>query len=359
MIKQYSEKPYRILFLGETYRADAQTWIKGIEKVSGLKIETMEVDPTGSRILRMLKFLRFWLNILRIKKNEYDFVLAERATSYGFFSLFVPAKVHVVAQQGITDAYPETGFSGIYKRYLQKKVYQKVDLIHAWGEVMVPAMLQSNADPAKILVMPKGMDLTKYAFYDPFKRVINQHAIVTRSLTDVYHHEVILDSVAILKSRKIVIYLTVVGDGNLMEDLKSKSKSLGIQDLVDFKGRISNDALPPLLQRSSIYISVPETEGVSASLFEAMASGCFPIVTDLPGTRAFIRNNENGILIPVNDANALADAIQKFLESAEEYFPAINQNRRYIENIVNLERNMKVIFAKYLEILKSKTEVTN
>lgn len=358
-MSQQSGKSYRILFLGETYRADAQTWIKGIEKVSGVKIETMEVDSKGSRALRMLKFLKFWIEILQIKKNEFDIVLAERATSYGFFSLFVPAKVHVVAQQGITDAYPETGFSGKYKRFLQKKVYKKVDLIHAWGEVMVPAMLQSKANPAKILVMPKGMDLNKYDFVDPFTREINYKAIVTRSLTQVYHHEMILESLAILKNKKLPIFLTIVGDGVLMDDLKRKSEQLGIQGLVDFKGRISNESLPPLLQDSSIYISVPETEGVSASLFEAMASGCFPIVTDLPGTRAFIRDGENGMLVPVNDAESLAKAIESFLNSSEKYFPSINQNRRYIETKANLDKNMAIIFERYLSILNSKSDSEN
>ena len=346
---------FRILFLGETYRADAQSWIKGIEKASGVKLNTMEVESSDSRLKRMFEFFKFWIKILQIKKGTYDFVLAERATSYGFFSLFVPAKVRIVAQQGITDAYPETGFSGIYKRFLQKKVYQKVDLIHAWGEVMVPAMLQSKANPSKIFVMPKGLDLNKYEFYDPFKRKINSKAIVTRSLTDVYHHEVILEALAILKQKNLQLFLTIVGDGNLMDTLKSKCRELDISELVDFKGRISNEALPPLLQSSSIYISVPETEGVSASLFEAMASGCFPIVTDLPGTRAFISNNENGMLIPVNDAKALADAIGKFLMSFETFFPAINQNRRLIEAKVNRDKNMEVIFDRYVDLYNEKS----
>jgi glycosyltransferase involved in cell wall biosynthesis len=47
-----------------------------------------------------------------------------------------------------------------------------------------------------------------------------------------------------------------------------------------FSGRIPNTELPELLRASNFYISMPITEGVSASLFEAMASNCYPIVTN-------------------------------------------------------------------------------
>ena len=52
-----------------------------------------------------------------------------------------------------------------------------------------------------------------------------------------------------------------------------------------------------LLQQSNIYISMPITEGVSASLFEAMACYCYPIVTDILGNKSWITHRENGGLV--------------------------------------------------------------
>lgn len=343
--------PKRILFLGETYRADAQTWISGIERASNVQIDTLEVEPTTTRISRIVNFIGFGLKILKGNfSKSYDLVLAERATSYGFFSLFVRAKKRVVAQQGITDAWPETGFSGLYKRYLQSLVYKKVDLIHAWGEVMVPAMISSNASPEKIMIGPKGIDLDKYQKWDnktPF------HAIVTRSLTSVYHHSDILNALAILKGKGICVHLTIVGDGNLLNSLKDQSTHLSLDDQVNFTGRIPNSALPRLLQKSEIYLSVPETEGVSASLFEAMASGCFPIVTDLPGTRAFLKNGKNGFLVPVNSPEKISEAIESYLQNQEYFQSEVIANRDFIEKQVDLKKNMDNIWSRYLEIFQN------
>lgn len=341
-----------ILFLGETYRADAQSWILGIEKVSGIRIQTMEVQATDTRLGRILKFMLFGLKILGTNfGRSYDLVLAERATSYGLFSLFVNAEKRVVAQQGITDAFPETGFSGIYKRFFQKIVYKNVDLIHAWGEVMVPAMLGSGAKPNKIMILPKGLDLHLYQFPEENVKEADL-AIVTRSLTSVYHHEDILKAIAILKNDGIKLNLIIIGDGPLRATLELVNGELGLNEQVKFEGRIPNTKLPSYLSKASIYISVPETEGVSASLFEAMASGCFPIVSDLPGSKAFIKQGENGYLVPVNRPDAIAAALKKYLDESEANRKLVIQNRKFIEENVDRDQNMKKIYTRYLQLFE-------
>ncbi|MGM0944190.1 MAG: glycosyltransferase [Bacteroidota bacterium] len=341
--------------MGETYRADAQTWIKGIENVSGLKIDTLEVKSTKTRLGRIFMFLVFLFQIFKTNlKKSYDIVLAERSTSYGFFSLFVNAKKRVVAQQGITDIWPLTNFSLKVKPIFQSKAYQNADLIHAWGEVMVPAMLDAQADPNRILILPKGIDLDLYQFVG-FEEKQRDLAIVTRSLTSVYNHADVLDALVILRDQGIKIKVIIVGDGELMTELEARVKSLELEEMVQFTGRIPNEDLPGLLQRASMYISVPSTEGVSASLFEAMASGCFPIVTDLPGTRAFIKDAENGFLVPVNDPKSLALSISNYLNNAVNFQESILSNRKFIEDNVDLNKNMQKIWEKYKSLFIDKT----
>lgn len=344
--------PKKILFLGETYRADAHTWIRGIERVSGLKMDTLEVQSTKTRTGRLFMFVVFLIKIFRTNLTKsYDLVLAERSTSYGFFAIFVNSKKRVVAQQGITDIWPLDPISLRVKPIFQRLAYRKADLIHAWGKVMVPAMLRAKADPDRIMVLPKGINLDLYKFVE-FEKKERNLAIVTRSLTDVYNHSDILDALALLKARHIAIKVLIIGDGVLMPRLVQKAKALGIEEMVTFTGRIPNDELPRLLQRAGIYLSVPKSEGVSASLFEAMATGCFPIVTDLPGTRAFIRNGENGMLVPVNHPQAIADAVSKYLDSPESFEHAVVANRKYIEENVSLSKNMQEIWKRYVSLFE-------
>lgn len=350
----------KILFLGETYRADAQTWIQGIQKESGISIDTDEIKTINNRAIRVLQALFFIVRLFwgRYFGPKYDIVLAERNTSYGFFSLFTNAKIKVVAQQGISDVFPETGLPGFYKKILQRFVYTRVDLIHAWGHAMVPAMLKSGANPNNIIVLAKGLDLSKYTFVNQLdQNPLPLKAIVTRSLEKDYQHWNIIDAVAILKSKGILLEVNIIGGGSLLEMLQQRAHDKEVTELIHFLGRIPNEELPALLSQCPLYLSVPISEGVSSSLFEAMASGCFPIVTDLPGNRAFIHPKQNGDLVPVNNAAALANAIEQFLENPNHYEAATIQNRQLIDDKVDREKNMKVFWAKYLELLNSKNRI--
>jgi glycosyltransferase involved in cell wall biosynthesis len=340
----------RILFLGETYRADAQTWIKGIESVSGLTIETKEISKSGNRISRMFLAFRFFMSLV-FSNQKYDIVLAERATSYGFFSLLVKTKIRVVAQQGITDAYPENGFSGWFKRILQRAIYTRADLIHAWGYVMTYAMLKSGAPPSKILVKPKGLDLGKYTFRERVKPKVFT-AIVTRSLYPIYRHNEILKAIQILKEKGLVLNCLIIGEGVLSGFLKEYAQELGISNQINWIGRISDEELPGYLHKAEIYLAVPETEGVSASLFEGMAAGCFPIVTDLPANRAFINSGKNGLLVPVGNPSLLAENIKYFCDNFSDFTNAFLENRRFIEKDCDLKSNMKDFYGQYQNLLK-------
>lgn len=347
----------KILFLGETYRADAKTWIKGIEQESGTRPDTMEIKRSDTRTGRIFNALLFFFQILKTSfGNRYDLVLAERATSYGMFSLFVNAKVRIVAQQGITDAFPEEGFSGFYKRIIQRWVYKRVDMIHAWGHVMTYAMLNSGAAPHKILVLPKGIDLGLYQFsgtnHIPSPEV---SLIVTRSLYYLYRHADILKSVAILKDNGLKVKVVMVGEGPEYPRLVQLCRDLNIEDQVNFMGLVPNYELPKLLSQSALYVAFPTTEGVSSSLFEAMAMGCFPIVSDLPANQAFLSQKKNGILVPVEDVSQLASAIRFAVEHPDLVEKAIVVNREYIAKHVDFKRNMKVIYKRYLGLLSQKS----
>jgi glycosyltransferase involved in cell wall biosynthesis len=216
-------------------------------------------------------------------------------------------------------------------------------------------MLNSGAHPNKILVLAKGLDLTRYTFVNQLaQKPLPLKAIVTRSLEKDYQHWNIIDAVATLKDKGILLEVNLVGSGSLLEMLQTRAKEKNVDNLVKFLGRIPNDEIPTLLTQCPFYISVPTTEGVSSSLFEAMASGSFPIVTDLPGNRAFINPKQNGDLVQVDNPHALANAIISFLEKPSQYEAALIQNRNLIDKKINRAENMKVFWKKYQELVYSK-----
>jgi glycosyltransferase involved in cell wall biosynthesis len=128
---------------------------------------------------------------------------------------------------------------------------------------MTISMGKANVDMDKVLVLPKGIDLSKFHNQntaDPEKI----HAIVTRSLSPEYRHAIILNRLTFYQ-KGIDFTLTIVGDGTELATLKELTIKLNIERKF-FTGRIPNTELPELLRASNFYISMPITEGVSASL---------------------------------------------------------------------------------------------
>ena len=347
----------KILFLGETYRADAITWMNGLREFGDFEIITWELKTSNhnalSRVLRILEFSVAPFQIKKIiKLQQPDMVIAERTTSYGFLAALSGVKPIAVAQQGRTDLWPEKSILLPLKKIIQHYAFKKATLIHAWGSVMTISMKVVGVDMSKVLVLPKGIDLKKFEN----KNTANSskiNAIVTRSLMPDYRHEIILKAFGILNQKGIDFALTIVGDGTQLAYLKNLSQELGIENKVNFTGKIANTTLPERLQQSNFYISMPITEGVSASLFEAMASNCYPVVTNISGNKSWIKHRENGQLIAVDDYKMLAEELIWAFEKSEYRNKAVLENRKFVEINADYKTNMKIIAAKYHELINT------
>src|SRR3954464_15347870 len=100
----------RILFLGETYRADAITWMNGLREFGDFEIVTWELETSSNganRIKRPFELSKAILSMKGIvRKFNPDMVIAERTTSYGYLAAISGVTPIAIAQQGITDLWP-------------------------------------------------------------------------------------------------------------------------------------------------------------------------------------------------------------------------------------------------------------
>ena len=98
------------------------------------------------------------------------------------------------------------------------------------------------------------------------------------------------------------------------------------------------------------YAFSSELEGMPNALMEAMVSGLAAISTDCPcgGPAELIEHGINGILIPVDDEKALAEALDKML-SDEEYRSRLGKEaRKLIEKV-----HPDIVNRKWLEYIET------
>ena len=108
--------------------------------------------------------------------------------------------------------------------------------------------------------------------------------------------------------------LIVLGKGPQLPVLLSQAQDLGIREHVDFPGFVANPY--PFMAGADLFVLSSRVEGLPTVLVEAMACGCPVVSTDCPfGPAEVLEGGRLGELVPVDDAKALASAMDLALDT--------------------------------------------
>lgn len=140
------------------------------------------------------------------------------------------------------------------------------------------------------------------------------------------------------------------GDGT-KEELEKLIYENGAVDYIRLMG--ASDELEKVIPKAEVYAFSSYYEGLPNALIEAMALGMPIVATDCPcgGPRTLITHEYNGLLIPVNDEEAMATNICRLIED-KELAKKIGENAGKIAERVNEEaiiRQWKSYISKVIE----------
>lgn len=140
----------------------------------------------------------------------------------------------------------------------------------------------------------------------------------------------------------------VENEKNELKRLIAYTKSVNAQDYVFFlKPRAD---VHSAVKDCAMFVSSSDFEGLSNSMLEAMAIGLPCVCTDClgGGAREMITNGENGLLVPMNDVNALAQAMCRMAEDKE-------LSEKCSKNAAKVRKThaVETISEKWLEVINS------
>lgn len=121
------------------------------------------------------------------------------------------------------------------------------------------------------------------------------------------------------------------------------------QGLVEWLGH--RDDMAEALNSANLICLPSYGEGLPKVLIEAAACGRAIITSDVPGCRDVVRQGENGLLVPVRDVQALAEAIQPLLANQELRKDMGRNGRELVMRQFTEERIIAETFAVYRELL--------
>jgi glycosyltransferase involved in cell wall biosynthesis len=248
---------------------------------------------------------------------------------------------------------------GTMKTSILKKVFlyvcKRAKHIICVSEVLKRDIEKLGIKGEKISVFPMGVE-------EPFlKSLINRGVnrvgqcsviISNRQLQPIYNLSLLIRAIPIVLKEEPNAKFIIAGIGSERNNLEKQVKDLNISSSVQFLGWVIHEEMAKLLSRSDIYISTSLDDGTSVSLLEAMASGAFPIVTDIPSNREWISDGENGFLVPIDKERFLAEKIVEAVRNQDLLERSRDKNFRLIKEMAL----WSVTIAKTEEIYKMALE---
>lgn len=106
--------------------------------------------------------------------------------------------------------------------------------------------------------------------------------------------------------------LAMLGGGPLLEAARGRLAQAGAAAQAWLPG--DRDDVAALLPHVDVFALPSQAEGISNTLLEAMACGCAPVATEVGGNPELVGDGVNGLLVPAQDAGALAAALARLVD---------------------------------------------
>jgi glycosyltransferase involved in cell wall biosynthesis len=174
-------------------------------------------------------------------------------------------------------------------------------------------------------VISLGIDLARFASGTPALEgtIVGNVA----RLAEQKGHRTLLDAAALVHARRPGVRFAIAGDGELRQELEQQAKELG--DHVAMLGNRSD--VPDLLASFAVFAFPSRFEGLCVAVIEAQAAGVPVVATAVGGIRETVVDGETGFLVPVGDAEALAERILHVLEHPDEARRVADEARRRVQ----------------------------
>ena len=241
-------------------------------------------------------------------KNKPDYIggfhILFNATLAILFSKMLRCRSIYFSGGGITETLETGKTENSFFKFLKErdefltsticKIISKATAIITMGQGAKSFLIINGVPNMNIHVISGAIDNKK--FYPVTENIDKKYDLVlTARLSKVKQVNILLDILAKLKQQKVLCNAVVIGDGPLLNDLKSYAEALGVNSMVNFVGH--QDDVLSWLHQSKIYILTSQSEGLSLSMLEGLKVGLPAIVPNVGDLSDILVNSHNGYLI--------------------------------------------------------------
>ncbi len=314
----------------------------------------------GYRVERIRPLMRLYGNpvmpslLLKLlsESGKYDII---HAHSHLYLSTNICSLVRklrptplIITSHGLTSQTAPGWLNRIYLATLGRWTLNAADRVICYTDEEKKEMERLGVDGRKISVIHNGIDTA--LFRPAEKRGDGNRLLWIGRLVPGKGVSYLIDAFAEAAKAKESLRLEMVGRGPQLEATMKRISELGLGGKITIKEYLPNEELPQVYRNSDIFILSSLTEGVPRTMLEAMSCGLPVICTDLPQLRRIV--DGCGLLVPLRDSRALADAILRVSSDPALAQSLGSRGREKVANGFSWDETVRKTLQLYHEVIQ-------
>ncbi len=249
--------------------------------------------------------------------------------------------------------------SAMYGSYatMASRFEGQLDAQLATSDALVSQLIDAGCDASAVRAAHIGIDTTAWRHAGPRLEAVRTSLGATTDtvvllfsgrISPEKRPELAVDAMAQLRSEGVDALLVFAGGGQLLQATHARSVTLGVESHCKFLGELDEATLRHVYAAADLFIAPSEIEGIARSLYEAMAMGCVPVVSDVGGQRELVIDG-TGSLVNAScaDASPYVDGVRPWLDrdvrgrasaAARAHIVALFDSGRTVETVCDVLR---------------------
>ncbi|MGV2939357.1 glycosyltransferase [Mesobacillus sp. LC4] len=237
-----------------------------------------------------------------------------------------------------------------------KMLFEKGDQFYPVCHYLAERIKSWGCPPEKIKVLYGGVDLTKYHYRAPNVLGSGQNILSVGRLVEKKGHHVLMQAFQKIKDRFPDSTLTIIGRGELEEELLSLANQLNLGDSFRLLNHLPKEQVQQYMMNADLFCAASleaangDVEGIPNTLKEAMALGVPVVSTYHAGIPELITHDKEGVLVQENNVDELAAALEYMLNNRRHWTSYTSAARQKVEQYFDAEKQL-LLQAKYYDDL--------
>jgi glycosyltransferase involved in cell wall biosynthesis len=323
-------------------------------------------DPA---VPRQAKVIARLLQVRRLARRlKPDVLHAHNAWGPGWYGAAAGLHPFVIHAYG-GDLLPEqyAGRSTI-QRALTCWTCRSADRIVVTGRHMIEAAAQLAIPKERLMLLPRGVDLERYRpgldTQDLRRRlglngagpvILSPRYQVDEAL---YNLDIVIDAVAAVREQfpgAVCLQMYDPGREVGRSRLERMAADRGLAQAYRLVPAVDNTVMPLYFNLADVVVSLPSSDGFPVTVLEASACAAPLVVSDLPYCAEWFEDGQNGVVVPVRDSRAAANAILALMSDANRRQRIAAAGRSLVEARADYRRCMNQLETVYRDLLDART----